>query len=698
VVPVADHAAEKKDDRLAGIRRLHFYSSFAWSVEQLTAFIGLRPPVISFNPFFAPRDSEAIAGWGTKSRSRYAMEAAARRGLPYIALEEGFLRSVGFGQQYVEPLSLIIDPVGIYYDSTRPSWLENLLAEGPLDDPKLLTRAEAAIDLLRTEKLTKFNTAPTIDEEDLDAQVGEDFVLIVDQTYNDESVLRSGAGPKPFSTMLRQARLDHPDRRIVIKSHTTVLNTAGPGYFTARNDQDDRVVVFDRDINPWQLLERCHAVYTVSSQLGFEALMAGKPVTCFGLPFYAGWGLTRDRVACPRRQRRRSLAQVFAAAYLLYPRYIDPYLGQRCEFERVAEILLHLRARNEMNRVSTSLAGLDPERLPAARRLYRRLGGSLTVVKHGDELTTGPEESRSRVLLSEDIAMEIIGRGDQDRLAAARILVAPIAERLLAPTLAGRPLGFRRAPLAEVSFGRDAWRERLAAMPFGPHDRHRARDLIATLRGLDRHLGNHFSSTAVPDTIAALAVIETEDWRHPETLRALLARLREQGAGGTQGATVMASPRWRELANLAREATPHAGPDPVIVPSEAIPALVARAAEIHVLGSPAGILGLVHGAKVVVHGDPIYAGWGLTEDLGEVPRLGRRLSIEELIAGLVLRDHDYLDPHSGYPGELAWILARPAVGGAPRLTYQTDSRTAVKIDHLLGALLGFTRLWKRPRG
>jgi small conductance mechanosensitive channel len=110
------------------------------------------------------------------------MEAAARRGLPYIALEEGFLRSVGFGQQYVEPLSLIIDPVGIYYDSTRPSWLENLLAEGPLDDPKLLARAEAAIDLLRTERLTKFNTAPTIDEEDLDDQVGEDFVLIVDQT------------------------------------------------------------------------------------------------------------------------------------------------------------------------------------------------------------------------------------------------------------------------------------------------------------------------------------------------------------------------------------------------------------------------------------------------------------------------------------------------------------------------------------
>lgn len=564
VVPVASHAAEADDDRLAGIRRLHFYSSFAWSVEQLTAFIGLRAPAISFNPFFAPRDSEAIAGWGTKARSRYAMEIAARRGLPYIALEEGFLRSVGFGQQYVEPLSLIVDPVGIYYDSTRPSWLENLLAGGVLEDPKLLARAEAAIKLLRAEKLTKFNTAPTVDEEDLDDQVGEDFVLIIDQTYKDESVLRSGAGPKPFSTMLRQARLDHPDRRIVIKSHTTVLNTSGPGYFSADNGRDNQVVVFDRDINPWQLLERCHAVYTVSSQLGFEVLMAGKPVTCFGLPFYAGWGLTRDRVACPRRQRRRSLAQVFAAAYLLYPRYIDPYLGQRCEFERVVEILLHLRARNETNRVSTSLVGLDPHRLPTAKRLYCRLGGDLRVVKQGDGLTAGPEARQNRILLCEDAATEIIGRGDQDRLSGARILVAPMAERLLTPALAGQRLGFRQAPLAEASFGHDAWRERLAVMAFGPEDRRRARDLIAVLRRLEQHLGNRFSSAAVPDTIAALAIIETEDWQHPEALRALVAHLRASGGDETTGKTVMASSRWRELASLVRETTPRTWPAPQV--------------------------------------------------------------------------------------------------------------------------------------
>jgi capsular polysaccharide export protein len=38
--------------------------------------------------------------------------------------------------------------------------------------------------------------------------------------------------------------------------------------------------------------------------MGFEALLLGKAVHCFGMPFYAGWGLTHDSKTCPRRQGR----------------------------------------------------------------------------------------------------------------------------------------------------------------------------------------------------------------------------------------------------------------------------------------------------------------------------------------------------------------------------------------------------------
>jgi capsular polysaccharide export protein len=80
-------------------------------------------------------------------------------------------------------------------------------------------------------------------------------------------------------------------------------------------------------------------VYVATSQLGFEALMLNKPVTCFGMPFYAGWGLTDDRVAIARRTHRRTRHEVFAAAYLRYARYVDPRTGRRGTLE---DLIAHI--------------------------------------------------------------------------------------------------------------------------------------------------------------------------------------------------------------------------------------------------------------------------------------------------------------------------------------------------------------------
>jgi capsular polysaccharide export protein len=480
-----------------------------------------------------------------------------------------------------------------------------------------------------------------------------------------------------------------------------VLNTPGPGYFATHDASGGRVTVFDRDINPWQLLERCHAVYTVSSQLGFEALMAGKPVTCFGLPFYAGWGLTRDRVACPRRRRRRSLAQVFAAAYLLYPTYVDPYLDQRCDFERAAEILLFLRARNETNRVPTSLVGLTRRELRAASRLYRQAGGRLTVAKRVDRTGARSQGDPRRVLLGMRSAAGLSEKGDRSRQSAAQILTRPFAERLLAPRISRHRLGFRRMPVDEAHLGDAAWRARLATMTCGMEDRRRARQLIVALRDLKLHLGEdwHGETPRTPEAPPALVVIEAEEWQQRETVLGVLEHLLECGTSqdGAHRHVVVASSHGASLKALLRENACRPESGLTHVPLDAAPALVTRAAELHVVSAPLGVLGLVHGKNVVVHGRPIYAGWGLTEDRHQVPAGERRLSLEELIAGLFLHAHDYLDPHSDYPGELAWILA-PALGDrAPRLRFRLDSRTALKIDYTLGKLYSLIRLWPAGR-
>ena len=86
----------------------------------------------------------------------------------------------------------------------------------------------------------------------------------------------------------------------------------------------------------------------MTSLLGFEALLRGKPVTCLGAPFYAGWGLTHDLGPVPRRRShaadghplpRPDLATLVHAALIAYPRYYDPVSHLPCPPEVVVERL-----------------------------------------------------------------------------------------------------------------------------------------------------------------------------------------------------------------------------------------------------------------------------------------------------------------------------------------------------------------------
>ena len=69
----------------------------------------------------------------------------------------------------------------------------------------------------------------------------------------------------------------------------------------------------------------------------------------FGMPFYAGWGATHDRRTCPRRAIRRTAEEIFAAAYMLYARYVNPVAAKRCDIHEAIRILAAQRFQNERN-------------------------------------------------------------------------------------------------------------------------------------------------------------------------------------------------------------------------------------------------------------------------------------------------------------------------------------------------------------
>ena len=57
-------------------------------------------------------------------------------------------------------------------------------------------------------------------------------------------------------------------------------------YFTEK-DANERIFIDTSTVSTWDLLEGAIAVYTVSSQMGFEAILAGHRPVVFGQPFFA---------------------------------------------------------------------------------------------------------------------------------------------------------------------------------------------------------------------------------------------------------------------------------------------------------------------------------------------------------------------------------------------------------------------------
>lgn len=79
---------------------------------------------------------------------------------------------------------------------------------------------------------------------------------------------------------------------------------------------------------------------------GFEALLRGKKVYCYGQPFYAGWGLTQDAYPINRRNKILSLNALIAGALIEYPRSRSLYQPVRLiEVEAAIDELILQRAK-----------------------------------------------------------------------------------------------------------------------------------------------------------------------------------------------------------------------------------------------------------------------------------------------------------------------------------------------------------------
>ena len=220
-------------------------------------------------------------------------------------------------------LSFVFDDMAHYYMADYPNRLIHRLNSDVELSEAETERARALIDRIVEQRISKYNAQPMAAPTMTEGYTRR--VLVCDQSYADASTVYGKIDDAGYEAMLLAAIQENPDAEILVKSHPDTFWESGKrsGYFSHLKDTG-RVRILRAPCNPYSLFELVDTVYVGTSQMGLEALFAGKKVVCFGAPFYAGWGLTDDRQKMPHRHRTRTLEDVFHTFYDWYSIYTVP--------------------------------------------------------------------------------------------------------------------------------------------------------------------------------------------------------------------------------------------------------------------------------------------------------------------------------------------------------------------------------------
>lgn len=630
-----------------------------------------------------PRTGEAVAVWGHAGTSARGEAVAARFDAPVLRVEDGFLRSLHpgrtRGRDRDPTLSLTLDHRAAYFDSRSPSDLETLLASHDFDDGDVIGRTRALMAEWARSGVTKY--AATRD--DL-APPPPGYVLVIDQTRGDASIRLGNASEATFREMLLIAREENPGARIVIKTHPET----GAGHRAGHYGPEDAVFGAEletRPLPPATLLSGAVKVYTVSSQMGFEAILHGhRPIT-FGQAFYSGWGLDDDRNPLDRRHRTLSRVQLFAGAMVLYPKWYDPHRDRLCD---PVDVLRILQARARAWRQDRAGWTAPEMRLWKRAPLRRFLSNSVTFRPDPQlrRLVWGPAEPSPVVGSGPNAAPPSVTRLEDGFLRSRGLgadLIAP-----LSLVLDGAGLYF------DPSRPSDLEEAVIAASRLDPQALARARNLRAEI--VAARLSKYNLSRPVPDLPKGQIILVPGQVADDASIRLGTSQIADNAAllaaarTANPEAFILYKPHPDVEAGL-REGVIDAG-DADLVARDADPiALIEKASEIWTMTSLLGFEALLRDVPVTTLGAPFYAGWGLTTDLGQPPARRRvaRPSLDALIHAVLIEYPRYFDPVTGTAAPPEAIVHRLAHGPIP--TPGPGNRLLAKAQ---GAFASYAHLWR----
>lgn len=610
---------------LGEIKRLSdFVGHTVWHVPKLR-----RALPISVRPLVRQQEIGAVLAWGNKPSAKKAEAFAASLALPLLRVEDAFIRSVELGA-FEQPLGVVLDDQGIYYDARSPSRVETLIQQ-PLSEQQRL-RADALVAAWRAQRVSKYNHCQ---EKQL---VFGDYVLVVDQTFGDASITYGLASAERFIEMLRSAIELYPNHQVVVKTHPDVVAGLKRGHFdNVPDDLAGRFTLIGEDVHAPALLEHAAAVFCVTSQMGFEALLWGKPVHVFGMPFYAGWGLTHDALPRPARRDAATLQQLVHAALVDYARYCHPETGKLCAVEDILLWMGEQRRQREKVTGAVVAANWPRWKKPVLRKFLQ--GAQLQFIKgevEPGQVTVGWGARAPTDIRVEDGFIRSVGLGADLTLPQSWVI-----DDIGMYYDATKPSRLEQL-LLETNFTPEL-------LARGEH----IRTLLLESKVTKYNVGN--ANWLRPSTVKTVVLIPGQvesdasiQLGSPilKTNLDLIKAVRER----MPSAYLVYKPHPDVLAGLriaGRDKDEASQYVDEIVTDQDMAWMLTKVDEVHTLTSLTGFEALLRDVKVVCYGQPFYAGWGLTDDVYPAERRQRKLSLDALVVASLVLYPSYLNYKTG---------------------------------------------------
>ncbi len=601
---------------------------------------------------------DAVLAWGTKPSSFSAGALAKRRSIPLIRVEDGFLYGLEPGSRR---MSLVVDDLGIYYDASRPSRLETYLSQ-ELSAAQMI-RSQAIRGLWLEYGVSKYNQAVDWDFV-ASPWIQEPFLLLIDQTRGDQSIAGGLANASSFDLMLEAALSQSAIEPIVIKVHPEVIRGSKLGHYDLSSGSavrtHPRIRVLADDISLPSVINRASAIYTVSSQAGFEGLLWDKPVHTFGMPFYAGWGLTQDHLARPKRRSDICVEQLIHGALVDYARYVHPETNEACEVEDLIEYLGFQRtmrnrfkkplrpayfSRNKLKHLRRFTQGCPWVNLSSsgARDSFGLLGSNILIwgnpqvsVQNDSELIRVEDGFIRSVGLGAALAKPYSWVFDRQGIYYDAQRVSDL-EEILQNTSFDASLIERARCLQEQLLSSGITKYNLA-------NSRSATSECRQLEGIKHSLVGRKILLVIGQVESDASIRDggVDIFSNLELLRAV--------RDSDPDAFIVYKPHpdiAKSVRFAGKTSKDHRLLCDLVISELGLLECLPWIDSLHTISSLAGFEALIRGVSVYCYGLPFYAGWGLTHDRHCINRRSRILKVEELIAGALILYPTYVHPKTG---------------------------------------------------